>query len=95
MMSETDDDRLWRIARKRANFRKKLFSNIAVVIFLWLVWWFTTGKITGFTGYPWPIWIMLGLGLGLAKQYFTAYKGNKQDLADEEFEKLKRQQEER
>jgi len=28
-----------------------------------------------------------------AMQYFKAYKGSKKDLADEEYEKLKRQQE--
>jgi hypothetical protein len=92
-MTETNDDRLWRIARKRADFRRNLYSYVAVNLFLWLVWWFTTGRITGFNGYPWPIWVMLGWGLSLAKQYFDAYKGDKKDLADEEYEKLKRQQE--
>ena len=92
-MNETNDDRLSRKARKRVDFRRSLYSYITVNVFLWLVWWFTTGKTTGFTGYPWPIWVMLGWGLSLGKQYFEAYRGNGKDLADEEYEKLKRQQE--
>jgi hypothetical protein len=45
---------------------------------------------TGFHGYPWPIWIMLGWGLGLGFQYFDAYNGSKHDLAEEEFKKPKK-----
>jgi hypothetical protein len=41
---------------------------------------------------PWPVWPMLGWGLGLAFQYFKAYNGNKNDLALKEFDKLKQQQ---
>jgi hypothetical protein len=36
---------------------------------------------------------MLGWGVGLGFQYFDAYNGNKQDLAIEEFKKLKKQEE--
>lgn len=92
-MSETNDDRLLRLARKRADFRKSLYSYVVVNLFMWLIWWFTVGRITGFTGYPWPIWVMIGWGFGLAKQYFDVYKGNKKDLEDEEYEKLKKEQE--
>ena len=92
-MSGTNDDPLWRIARKRADFRKSLYSYIIVMVFLWVIWWITTGRITGFTGYPWPVWVMLGWGVSLAMQYFKAYKGGRKELAEEEYEKLKRQQE--
>lgn len=92
-MMDSNDERLWKIARKRADFRRSLYSYITVNIFLWLVWWFTVGNITGFSGYPWPLWVMLGWGISIARQYYVAYKGSKQDLADEEYRKLKRQQE--
>ncbi len=36
---------------------------------------------------------MLGWGLGLVFQYFAAYGGNKQTLADKEYEKLKKEKE--
>ena len=88
-MTETNDDRLWRIARKRAEFRKSLYAYIVVIVFLWVIWWITTGRITGLTGYPWPMWVMLGWGVSLVMQYIKAYIGNKRDLANEEFQKLK------
>jgi hypothetical protein len=74
---ETNDESLRRIALKRANFRKHLSSYIVVMLFLWVIWWFTTGKITGFTGYPWPMWLMLGWGVSLVIQYFKAYKSDR------------------
>ena len=61
--------------------------------FLWGIWWFTIGKDQGFNGYPWPIWPMLGWGLGLAFQYFKAYNGDAEDLAQKEYDKLKKEQE--
>ena len=90
-MSETTDELLMKVARRRVNFRKSLYSYVAVNLFLWLVWWFTAGRITGFNGYPWPIWVMLGMGIGLVKQYINAYRGRSKDRVEEEYEKLKRQ----
>lgn len=92
-METTKDERLWRMARKRADFKKNLYSYLVVITFLWGIWWFTTGYDKGFHGYPWPIWVMLGWGLGLGFQYFGAYNGNKQDLAEQEYEKLKKEKE--
>ncbi len=89
-METNRDERLWRIASKRASFRKSLYSYIIVNAFLWAIWWFVSGRYHGFRGIPWPIWVMLGWGLGIAFQYFEAYNGNKQDLAEQEYEKLKR-----
>ena len=92
-MNSIKDERLWKIARRRAEFRRSLYSYITVNIFLWLVWWFTTGSKTGLTGYPWPIWFMLGWGLGLAVQYYKAYHASYTDITNSEYEKLKREQE--
>lgn len=85
------DDRLWRIAQKRAQFRKSAYSYLIVNSFLWLVWWFTSGYNGKFTGIPWPVWVMLGWGFGLAKQYYEAYYSDKSDLAEREYEKLKKE----
>jgi 2TM domain len=91
MEEQQKDDQLWRMARRRAEFKRSLFSYIIVVSFLWGIWWFTMGRHGGFDRYPWPIWVMLGWGLGLAFQYFKAYNGNKQDLAEQEYERLKKE----
>lgn len=91
-MIENSDEHLWQIARKRAEFKKSVYSYIMVNIILWLIWWFTTGRVTGFKGVPWPVWVMLGWGISLARQYFAAYSGNRENLTDKEYEKLKREQ---
>jgi hypothetical protein len=91
-MEQQRDERLWQIARKRAMFKKSLFSYLVVVAFLWAIWWFTIGRRVGFNGYPWPIWVMLGWGLGLGFQYFEAYNGSKEDLTEQEYQKLKKGQ---
>ncbi|MDQ6812481.1 MAG: 2TM domain-containing protein [Bacteroidota bacterium] len=91
-MTDANDNKLWRIARQRADFRRALYSYIIVIFFMWVIWWMTTGRITGFNGYPWPVWVMLGWGVSLAMQYFKAYHGNQKDLADKEYEKLKQQE---
>ncbi len=92
-MEQSNDERLWRIARKRATFKKSLYSYIVINAFLWGIWWFTMGRYTGFDSYPWPVWVMLGWGVGLGFQYFAAYSGSKQDMAIDEFKKLKEKEE--
>ncbi len=72
-MEQQKDEPLWRIARKRAEFRKSLYSYLVINTFFWLIWWFTAGRYSGLKGYPWPIWLMLGWGVALAFQYFNAY----------------------
>ncbi|MES2372075.1 MAG: 2TM domain-containing protein [Bacteroidota bacterium] len=93
-MEQSNDEKLWRMAQKRASFKKNLFGYLVINAFLWGIWWFTTGRHSGRVGYPWPVWIMLGWGLGLAFRYFEAYNGSKEDLAVEEFKKMKRKEEE-
>ena len=91
-MTQERDPKLWQIAKSRAQFRKNIFTYMVICLFLWAIWWFTQGRHTGITGYPWPLWVMLGWGVNLAFQYFNAYLGNKDSLTEEEYEKLKKQQ---
>ena len=85
------NEQLWLLAQKRAKFRRHLFTYIVINAFLWGIWWFTVGRYDGFRGYPWPIWVMLGWGIGLAFNYFDAYHGSKEDITQQEYEKLKRE----
>lgn len=89
-MESQKDERLWRIAKKRASFKRSLFAYMVIIAFLWAIWWFIIGRITGFVGTPWPVWVMLGCGIALGFQYFNAYNGSIRDLAEEEYEKLKK-----
>jgi len=93
MIPEQRDENLWRIARKRASFRRHFYTFIIINGFFWGIWWITVGRNSGFSGYPWPVWITLTWGIGLAFNYFNAYHGSGEDLAHEEYEKLKRDRE--
>jgi hypothetical protein len=84
------DAKLWRIAQKRANFKKELFSYIVINAFLWLIWFYSSSGSWDWV--PWPIWPTLGWGVGIAYSCFDAYHGNKNDMTQREYEKLKNQQ---
>ena len=85
---QTKDEALWGLARRRAAFKRSLITYIVVNIFLVAVWYFTSGS----ESYFWPIWPVLGWGLGVAMQYAGAYHGNKIFTAEAEYEKLKLKQ---
>lgn len=90
---EQRDERLWKIAKKRAAFKKHCASYVGVNLFLWAMWYFTKGMHydTLFEhGMPWPAWCSLGWGLGLFFNFADAYLINKDDGAEKEYERLKR-----
>jgi len=98
-MEQSNDERLWRIARKRANFKKSLYSYLVINAFFWAIWFFSGGygKFHNYSWgnhYPWPVWVMLAWGMALGFQYFDAYNGDKNDIAVEEYKKLKKKEEE-
>ncbi len=88
---EKRDEQLWRIAKKRAGFKKHLASYIIVNGFLWAMWFVTAGHREDFDdgGMPWPIWSTLGWGFGLAFSYYGAYHDNREDATMKEYQKLK------
>jgi 2TM domain len=88
-MEEKKDPRLWAIAQQRASFKSNLVAYIIVISFLWILWSFTGSHHGG--GLPWPVWPMLGWGVGLAFHYSAAYINPKKDMAEREYEKLKNQ----
>ncbi len=79
---------LWKQAKRRVGFRRHLASYIIVNSFLWAIWLFTEpGMHKGHI--PWPIFPMLGWGIGLAFDYYGAYMGNGVSAIEREYEKLK------
>lgn len=94
-MEEQRDEHLWRMAKKRAGFKQNLISYILINAFLWGIWWFTAGRHEKNTGFPWPAWVMLGWGIGLVFNYAEAYRGDKESMAEKEYEKLKKEKESR
>lgn len=85
------DPKLWELARKRASFRSNLVTYFIVNAFLWALWYFTYGRNHN-DNLPWPIWPMLGWGLGLIMHYFDAFVYPKGNATEREYEKLKRKQ---
>jgi len=89
---DTKNDILWELAKKRAGFKKHLVSYVIVNAFLWAIW-FVSGRGYDYDAYfPWPLWVMLWWGIGLAFNYANAYMFNTHNAIEQEYEKLKKQQ---
>jgi 2TM domain len=82
------DDKLWRIAKKRASFKRNVFNWIVINAFLWFIW--AIGDRHDAMGIPWPVWPTVGWALGLIFQFLGAYGGDTKSLEEKEFENLKR-----
>lgn len=84
-METPDEKALWRIAKKRAHFKKGLIAYVLVNTFLWAVYLINIR----YSIYPWPLWVMLGWGIGLAIAYTEAYHSTAMFSAEKEYERLK------
>lgn len=95
---EGKDPELWETAQKRASFKSHALTYVIMNTFFWAVWFFTSGgKEIGSGHYdwghfPWPVWPMIGWGIGLAFHYAGAYIFPKSNSVEREYEKLKNQQ---
>lgn len=87
---EDKDQRLWLMAKKRAAFKRNLFSYLVINAFLWLLWWFISGRHQeGKLSNLWPLWVTLGWGVGVAFNYFDAYHRTGNNLEQKEYDRLK------
>lgn len=57
--------------KKRRDFHTHLFVYLAVNVALWGIWWVAGGASDG--GTPWPIWVTLAWGLGVAFNAWDVY----------------------
>lgn len=94
-MLRTDDDRLWKVARKRAQFKQGLAVYVTVNLLLWGIWYVTMGKRVGLGVTTWPLYVTLGWGVGVAFSYLDAYGMFGKSLTEREFERLKAQRDRR
>ena len=85
--TQIKDEKLWKIARRRAEFKKHLLTYAVVNIFLWGIWLVNSIINTHF-GYMWPIWVTIGWGIGVTFNYIGAYTGFKDSMAEKEYQKL-------
>ena|SRR5258706_9568037 len=84
------DPGLWEIARERASFKDHLGTYIVINVFFWLLWYFSADPITN-NDLPWPVWSMLGWGIGLVFHWLEAYVYPESNAVEREYEKLKQQ----
>lgn len=84
---ETEKDKeLWKIAKKRVEFKRHLGTYLIINGMFWLLWGFTDKH---YTGIPWPVWPMLGWGIGLAFSYMNAYVVRSGDAIQKEYDRMK------
>ena len=84
------DAALWQIAKKRAGFKKSFLTYAIINVFLWCIWFFNDGNFnTSRYNWPWPLWVTLGWGIGIAFQYRDAYLTTGLNSVEKEYEKLK------
>jgi hypothetical protein len=88
---ESTDQQMWALAKSRAKFKRSLGSYSLVIPFLWAIWYLTMPELARYERFPWPIWPMLGWGLGLGIQYAKAYVFEVDSLEQREYDKLKGQ----
>lgn len=82
-MQQLSDSQLHELARKRVEFRRHLLVYFITNAALWIIW-FLTGQ-----GYPWPVWPLVGWGIGLVFHYIFDYRYTHFLSEEEEYEKLK------
>lgn len=91
MENEIRDPELWKIAKKRAEFKYHALIYFIINIILWAMWYI--GLRTGNTPYfergiiPWPAWATVGWGIGLFFHYWGVYKTN-DSMARREYDRL-------
>ena len=92
---EGKDPVLWEIAQKRASFKSHALTYIIVNGFFWCIWFFSGNQheieVENFRWghFPWPVWPMIGWGIGLAFHFAGAYIFPEANSVEREYEKLK------
>lgn len=86
--TQTRDEKLWKTAKRRAEFKRHFLIYMVINLLLWGIW-FVKGLSYGNYGFIWPVWISLGWGIGLIFNYISAYTSFKESMTEKEYQKLK------
>ncbi|GHB80616.1 2TM domain-containing protein [Persicitalea jodogahamensis] len=88
-MTNQRDEYLWKKAQSRVAFKRHVITYILVNSGFWILFFVMRSQPWGERIHPWPIWPMLGWGIGLASHYFGAYgDGNQHKKVEDEYKKL-------
>ena len=93
LLNDNRDPHLWKQAKERVGFKMHLRSYVIVNSGLWLIWALSNFAVHSFSHFsevfPWPVFPMLGWGIGLASHYFSVYRGgNQRSMIENEYQKL-------
>ena len=84
-----DEEKMWKMAEKRISFKRHLFTYIIVNAILIGLWYFSDYKDGDTSGY-WFVYPLFGWGIGLAFNYWAAYRDDIGAI-DKEYKKIKEQ----
>jgi 2TM domain len=94
MNTQAPNDYLWHLAQSRAQFKIQLIRYVLVSAVLWAVWYFTGHRLHAGHHVPWPAWVMLFWGLGLAIKGLSCYGlMGTESLSEREYQQLLRERE--
>lgn len=86
--SNEKDPHLWEIAKRRASFKYHLLCYILFNAFFWVLWTFNGQHGYSHNGLPWPVWPMMGWGIGVLFHFLGAYVFSGRHDTEKEYEKL-------
>jgi hypothetical protein len=96
---EGKDPGLWELAQRRAGFKRHALTYVIINVFLWAIWFLSSNhhevidfEEFGRHSFPWPLWTTLGWGIGLAFHFAGAYVFPRSNSVENEYQKLKNQQ---
>jgi hypothetical protein len=85
-----EEEKLWKRAEERVGFKRHLTTYLIINCMIWLIWYFTGGHYSGFTGIPWAVFPTIGWGIGITFHYFNTFVFDEGSAVEREYEKLKR-----
>lgn len=88
MTQDHKDEELWKIAKKRVEFKESLIRYVAVNGFLWVIWYFTMPYKDNFWTRR-PIWPTFWWGIALVVEYYKLYSNPYESAVDKEYKRLK------
>jgi hypothetical protein len=59
--------------KERTRFLASLGMYVAINIMLWAMWFFSDGR----SSTPWPLWVTIFWGIGIVRQGFRVFIGNR------------------
>lgn len=83
-MNNIIEQRIFEQAKRKVGFKIHFTIFILLIPVNWIIWYFTDRN------YLWPVWPLLGWGLGILFHYIGVYHADKFFSVDKEVEKIRR-----